>query len=294
MNLCVAGLSLCVECADEAFFSRRFAEYVRDDNRPPEMRMTSMLCDHIEPPTGELIAQLNQVTVLRLEDGRICRYGYTLRPDGGVGTVLFSVTSTPDYTAVEIRLLKTRRHPTLSLTDYEYVYTGGMFQNRLAVLGGGVLHSSTIAYRGQGVAFSAPSGTGKSTHTGLWQECFGDAVEIINDDKPAVYFDGEQAMICGTPWSGKTALNHNRTVPLRAIVFIERGTTNHIERLDTVDSMFYLSTQIVRPYYDESLGIHMLDFTERLMTAVPIYRLTCNISREAVETAFNAIFPEEE
>jgi hypothetical protein len=128
----------------------------------------------------------------------------------------------------------------------------------------------------------------------LWKEAFGDAVEIINDDKPAVYFEDGQAMLCGTPWSGKTDLNHNRTVPLRAIVFIERGETNAIRRLDTVESMYRLTGQIARPYYDEELGVQLLDFTEKLYAHVPVYCLTCNISRQAVETAFHAIFPQEE
>ncbi len=294
MDLCVAGLPICVDCADKEFFAQRFTEYIREDNRTPVMRMSSAICDRIEEPTGELISQIGRVRVIRLPDGRACHYACAVCADGSKGPVVFSVVNTDDYAQVDIRVLKTRRHPVLSLTDYEYMYTGAAFHNRLAMLGGGVLHSSAIAYRGQGVAFSAPSGTGKSTHTGLWRERFGDAVEVINDDKPAVYFDGNQAMICGTPWSGKTALNHNRTVSLRAIVFIERGETNHIERLDTVDGMFYLTGQIVRPYYDEALGVQLLDFTERVLSAVPIYRLTCNISYEAVETAFHAIFPEEE
>ncbi len=294
MNLCVAGLPLCIISADTDFFDKRFAEYACEETCTPQMHVVTMRCDHIEQPDGELIAQIERVTVVRLPDGRVCRYGRAKRQDGSDGAVLFSITNTAEYSDVEIRLLKTRRHPTLSLTDYEYMYTGAAFQNRLAVLGGGVLHSSAIAYHGQGVAFSAPSGTGKSTHTALWQECFGDAVEMLNDDKPAIYFDGDKPIICGTPWSGKTDHNHNRCVPLRAIVFIERGTKNRIERLDTVDSMFYLTGQIARPYYDEALGICLLDFIERILVAVPIYRLTCDISRQAVETAFHALFPEEE
>lgn len=293
MDLCIAGLPICVESADEAFFTERFAEYRRDDDREPMMVMRTRRLDAVPVPAGELVEQIKFVKVVRTPDGRFCRYVQSMYRDGREGPVLFAVYYTPDYAEVEIQLFNQRRHPIFSLTDYEYMYSGGAFQNRLATLGGGVLHSSSIAYNGQGIAFSAPSGTGKSTHTRLWKEVFGDAVEIINDDKPAIYFDGEQAMLCGTPWSGKTALNRNRVVPLRAIVFLERGEKNAIRRLNTVDSMFHLTTQIARPYYDETLGVHLLDFTERLLANVPIYCLTCNISRQAVETVFNEIFPQE-
>lgn len=123
-----------------------------------------------------------------------------LQPDR---QVLFTITYAPDYAEVDIALLETRRHPVFSLTDWEYMYTGAMFHNRLMQLGGGVLHSSSLAWRGQGVAFSANSGTGKSTHTGLWKQVFGDEVEIINDDKPAIWFDEGQPMLCGTPGAAK-------------------------------------------------------------------------------------------
>ena len=41
-----------------------------------------------------------------------------------------------------------------------------------------------ISFDGQGIAFAAPSGTGKTTHIKLWQRLYGDRVEIINGDKP--------------------------------------------------------------------------------------------------------------
>ncbi len=294
MNLCVAGLPIRVESADEEFFSRRFAEYRRDDDREPVLTMRTRRLDDIPVPEGELIQRVKNVEIVRLADGRTCRFVRGKYPDGSLGPVLFTITCTPDYAEVDIVLSTRRRHPVFSLTDFEYMYTGATFHNRLATLGGGVLHSSSIAYNGQGVAFSAPSGTGKSTHTGLWKEVFGDAVEIVNDDKPAIRFDGERTMLYGTPWSGKTALNRNMGVPLRAIVFVERGEKNAIRRLDTVDSMFHLTTQISRPYYDEALGLQTLDFTEKLLASVPVYCLSCNISHEAVMTVHNELFSQEE
>ena len=86
----------------------------------------------------------------------------------------------------------------------------------------------------------------------------------------------------------------NEQVPLKAIVFIERGAENSIRRLDTVESYYNLSSQIARPYYDTRPGDKLLDFTERLLETVPIYCLTCNISTEAVETVVKEIFPQED
>ena len=289
MDLCVAGLPIRVESADKEFFGRRYADYKREDDREPVMEMTTQVLEVIPTPQGELQGKVNAVQLVRTEDGRLCRYARNAS-----GEITFAIYSNEDYSKVDIQLYAHRNHPHLSLTDWEYVYTGFSFQNRLAVLDGGVLHSSSLAWKGQGIAFSAPSGTGKSTHVGLWKKYFGDEVEVINDDKPAIRFEGEQAMLCGTPWSGKTDQNLNRMVPLKAIVFLERGETNSIRRLDTVESMFNLTTQIVRPYYDAELGVKILDFTEKVLQHVPIYCLTCNISDEAVETVFQEIFGKED
>ncbi len=288
MDLCVAGLPIRVESADKDFFDRRYAAYKTEDGRQPVMEMTTQVLETVPQPQGESLGKIGDIHLVRTADGRLCRYAFR-----STGDMAFAIYSTPEYSKVDIQLSAHLQHPTITLRDWEYMHTGFSFQNRLSVLDGGVLHSSSLAWKGQGIAFSAPSGTGKSTHVGLWKKYFGDDVQVINDDKPAIIFEGEQAMLCGTPWSGKTDQNVNRMVPLRAIVFVERGETNSIRRLDTVESMLNLTNQIARPYYDAQLGVKILEFTEKLLQRVPVYMLRCNISNQAVETVFREIFGKE-
>ena len=44
-----------------------------------------------------------------------------------------------------------------------------------------LLHGSTVAVDGQAYLFTAPCGTGKSTHTRLWRELFGD--RAVNNEE---------------------------------------------------------------------------------------------------------------
>lgn len=289
MKLCVAGIPIRIESAHPEWAAQRYAAYMREDDRPSQMDIRFIIDDELPFPEGTVIEKYMASTVVQLADDRFCRC--IQRPDGAV---FLNMVFNKDFSQVEIHLWRGHNHPYITDVDWEYSQTGFSFQDRLATLGGGVLHSSSLAWRGNGVAFSANSGTGKSTHVGLWCERFGDEVTIINDDKPAIVFEEEQPYLCGTPWSGKTALNVNERVPLKAIVFIERGEENSIRRLDTVESYYYLSSQIARPYYDAQVGERLVGFTERLLNTVPIYCLRCNISHEAVETVVKEIFPQED
>ena len=86
-----------------------------------------------------------------------------------------------------------------------------------------LVHGSTVAVDGEGYLFTAGCGTGKSTHTRLWREVFGDRAVMVNDDKPFLRIGEEGIFACGAPWSGKHGLDTNITVPLRGICILERG-----------------------------------------------------------------------
>jgi hypothetical protein len=65
-----------------------------------------------------------------------------------------------------------------------------------------LLHASVLEYKGNGYAFLGRSGTGKSTHTGLWLQYIKDT-EILNGDKPILGVTEQEIVAYGTPWMGK-------------------------------------------------------------------------------------------
>ena len=50
-----------------------------------------------------------------------------------------------------------------------------------------LFHGSVIAVDGEGYLFTAKSGTGKSTHTRLWREYFGERAVMVNDEAASSY-----------------------------------------------------------------------------------------------------------
>ena len=183
---------------------------------------------------------------------------------------------------------KQRQNPHLSPDDCEYIWYGFEFYRRLPYYGGIMLHSSCIAVDGKAYLFSAPCGTGKSTHTTLWKQYFGDRAVYVNDDKPALCVRNGTVYACGTPFSGKTDLNTNISVPAHGICISERGSRNEIRRRSAKEALPRFLNQTFRPVEPDGMS-KTLDILDLLFSLVPVYELHCDISEEAVLTAYNGM-----
>ena len=179
-------------------------------------------------------------------------------------------------------------HPELTQNDWEYMLTGSDFYTQLIQYDGILLHSSCIVVDGVAYAFSADSGTGKSTHTQLWLKRFGDRAYMLNDDKPAIRLIGDTVYACGTPWSGKFDYSTPAVVPLAGICFLERSENNWIKRAETSKALYNIFSQTIRRLGEENMN-KLLDNLTEIFNKVPIYQLGCNISDEAVECSYNAM-----
>lgn len=180
---------------------------------------------------------------------------------------------------------------TLSFEFYQYITTGLAFARALLDFNGFCLHSSAIAVDNKAVLFAAKSGTGKSTHTRLWREYFGeDKAIMINDDKPAIRLMEDGVFYAyGTPWSGKTDLNTNVKVPLAAIVLLERSDTNWIEPVNRREAVMQIYVHALKPEDgDKDKTIKLMDIVGKTAEKIPVYRMGCTISEEAVKLAYEA------
>jgi hypothetical protein len=151
-----------------------------------------------------------------------------------------------------------------------------------------VFHGAVVAVDGVAYAFTASSGTGKTTHMNLWLAHFGPRALVVNGDKPILKLDGGVAYACGTPWSGKEKLNTNTILPLKAICVLERDSTNHIEPISMSQALPTLVQQIYRPEDAAAMRATMI-FMRELGSAVKLYRLGCNMEQEAAVVAYTGM-----
>ena len=154
-----------------------------------------------------------------------------------------------------------------------------------------LFHGSAIAVDGRAVLFTAKSGTGKSTHTKLWRDAFGDRAVMINDDKPLLRVNETDVQVCGTPWDGKHRISTNCIVPLEAICILERGEQNEIRQISPREALPMLLQQSHRSA-DPAVTARMMQVINKMSSRVRFYRLRCNMEPEAALVAYNAIFGE--
>ncbi len=177
------------------------------------------------------------------------------------------------------------RYAYLSEEDLEYILTGKKFYRRAVSYGGIMLHASAIAKGEKAYLFSASSGTGKSTHTALWQNTFSD-VTYINDDKPLLVRRNGQFLCCGTPFSGKTDLQQNVMVPCGAICVLKRSEVTRVERLSPSDAVYHILDQTLRGIQHAE---ELMELCASLVETVPCYRVYTTMEKDAAEIVYNAI-----
>lgn len=170
----------------------------------------------------------------------------------------------------------------------ENMVLGNKFNRRLMKFFGSYIHSSAMVFDGKAYLFSAPSQTGKSTHTKKWLNRFGDRVKIINDDKPSFRFINGKCIVYGTPFAGGTDVQLNTSAELGALVFIERAEENSLEKLPTSRAVSLLISQSPGRA-NERIGDRQLEMFSMLLSKYPAYLLRCNMDDSAVDTALGIL-----
>lgn len=149
-------------------------------------------------------------------------------------------------------------------------------------------HGAVITWKDKGYMFTAPSGTGKSTHIAQWRKYLGEDVQIVNGDKPLMKVTEEEIRLYGTPWAGKERWQKNRSTRLDGICILQQAKENTIRRLSPVEALPMLIRQL---YFTDNTTYagKTLELLDILLRNVPMYLLECDISREAVRCSFEAL-----
>jgi hypothetical protein len=161
------------------------------------------------------------------------------------------------------------------------------YRNLIISKGGFILHSSSICAKigdkEVGIAFSAESGTGKSTQTRLWEEH--KKAKIINDDCPLI-MDNK---IYGIPWSGSSKKYSDTSMSFDYLVVIKRSKEDKAYNININEALSYIIPRIMLPYQDKNLMNKALELVYNQLTYTKVVVLECTPNKSAVEILYNHI-----
>ncbi|MDY3929790.1 MAG: hypothetical protein SOZ34_10575 [Clostridia bacterium] len=178
----------------------------------------------------------------------------------------------PGYEPSYYEMICIFRHIAHDITAYD-----GMF-----------IHSAVVSLDNNGYMFLGKSGAGKTTHAMLWEKYFDARAEIINGDKPIIRFLNNSVYAYGNPWGGKEGKHKNKCVKLKCGCFIVQSSVNRIRKLTSEETFRLILNSVAIP--DEAeLKIKFYDLLDKLLQTIPFYVMECDISDNAVLTAYKAM-----
>lgn len=144
-----------------------------------------------------------------------------------------------------------------------------------------ILHASFIRWNGNGILFSAPSGTGKSTQAALWEE-YNDA-EILNGDRAALRKVNGVWRAYGLPYAGTSGIYRNESAPLKTVVALRQATENRVRRIKGSEAFSYLYPETMIHRWDDDFENRATELLLDVLREVPVFLLECLPDRESVK-----------
>ena len=152
-----------------------------------------------------------------------------------------------------------------------------------------IFHGSSVEVDGGAFIFTAPSGTGKSTHINILRRVYGeDSIKYINDDKPFIRKNGNEFIVYGSPWNGKSRLSNNVNAKLKGIFIINRSENNFTRKIDAGEAVMHLIKQIHFPMGENNIKLGT-DLLFSMVKDVPTYLLNVNMDDSAAKTSMDVI-----
>ena len=147
-------------------------------------------------------------------------------------------------------------------------------------LGRLMLHASFVSSPWGGILFCGPSGIGKSTQAELWSRYMGS--EVINGDRPFVGLENGEWCAWGSPYAGSSGYHVARSEPIAAIVMLEQGTDDHLERMTPRESFTALFASAVINSWNPRFVAVASDMAAQLAAEIPVLRYRCTPEVSAV------------
>ncbi|MCX7709017.1 MAG: hypothetical protein N2484_04140 [Clostridia bacterium] len=276
----IAGILMEVESENRLLFEQMNLFQSRRRSAP-DIRISLHSCERIDKPQGEVIIEDEVIWVK--DSAQDSHYSIFFMNEVSRRTVA-KLKVNKDWSNASITCIKDSPGGESAIAG---LLGSILVRNRILYHDGFVIHASAVERDNKSILFSAPSGTGKSTHARTWEK-YGNA-RVLNDDCPAVRILENIPIVFGTPWSGSTDKFINASAPLSAIVILEQAPENAIFTLSKSEAFLHLMPRCFLPYFDRDLLNTAIGHLERVISSVPVYKLKCKPDRAAMELVYQCV-----
>lgn len=168
------------------------------------------------------------------------------------------------------------------LKKYIFLFMREAIMHAVRMNGGISIHSASIIYKEKAIVFSAPSKTGKSTHTNMWADHFD--TPVLDGDITACRIIDGVPYVYGLPWAGSSGKFMNRRAELGAIVFLEQRGENVISVPMGLEAFSRLYSRSFSPRWLQFQIEKDIENTNSVMkSGIKLYVLGCKPELAAVE-----------
>ena len=282
----IADLYVNIDSYYDAFFIERTKGYICNSEKIDINIKVNKESEEISAPCGKKLTDCSMLNWYSTSSGEYECSFY----DPGLEVISARIVFDTIKKDISVTLLDVETKFDIDTKCFVFNWVQKAINFIIIFFNGFEVHSSSIVYNNTGIAFSAESGTGKSTHTALWLKNF-PGTKILNDDSPIFRFVDGEWRIYGTPWAGTTGINKNIAVPLKALVFLERSEINTVRDCVGPEVIKRFFEAIIHPISDETTDI-ALDSLSLLIKHARICVLGCNMDDDAAVTMRDFLYGE--
>ena len=275
-NALIAGICLNLSF-DPALIDAKFASFKTNDTTGYDIRIRTTEKDTTVSEQETILVDAGEMTISESARFNIIRY----KKNSAVKSmfirknyfdVLICLTPGYDSKNANEEIFHAIRIPFLMLAESRGMYA---------------IHSASVLFKEKAWLFSAPAGTGKSTHAKLWTTN-SDAVNI-NGDLNLIGTDKGKPFVFGIPWCGTSEIYSTEVYPLGGVVFLKQSPVNKIEKFGREKALVTLSRRTISPVWNGSSLEKMIRDLEPVSKSITSLRLYCTKDPEAQEILQNYI-----
>jgi hypothetical protein len=174
---------------------------------------------------------------------------------------------------------------TVSIFPWHRPFDELLLVNKIAHLGGVLIHGCGIVSDGQGHLFTGTSGAGKSTLAKLWQP-FG--APILSDERVVVRSDSERVSLHGTPKGSSAGASIPGSAPLASLNFLKQASENYLRPLSAADAVTRLLVTCFPTFYFRVGMENTVSLITDVVRRVPAYEFGFRNDPSAVDYLLRA------